>query len=133
MRRGSPPQPGNSRPGQQPSRVALAGVLRLGDGGCGELGRAGQALSASTAPAPHWPGGEEELRAQQETPIGAAHEVQTKRRNPEGDSIYLLGFLLPCQPIKKYRDTVVLELYIKYFSSWQCLLWGCPVASGCRR
>lgn len=110
--------------GCSPAQRRSPGSSGWGAGGCGELWRAGQALSASTAPAPHWPGREDELQAQQETPIGAAHEVQTKRRHPEGGSIYCLGFLPPGWPIKKYWNTVFLELSIRYLAAWQWLSVG---------
>lgn len=58
------------------------------------------------------PVGRRSCKRQQETPIGATYEVQTKRRKSEGGSIHLLGFLPSWQPIKGHRDAGFLEFYI---------------------
>jgi hypothetical protein len=96
MRRGRPPQQGNSRPEQQPSEVAES----LGSHGWGLAGAASLSepgWRSPQVPPPRLNGqvGRRSCKRQQATPIGATYEVQTKRRHLEGDSIHLLGFLFP--------------------------------------
>lgn len=76
-------------------RGARQGPAAGGLAGAASSGEPGRRSPQAPPPRLIGPGREDELQAQQETLIGAAHEVQTKRRHPEGGSIYCLGFLPP--------------------------------------